>query len=108
MGRVSRPGPLRGGPGPERIREVVDSLVKDENRKQAYLAFAQELMFAERRSARRDSSEVRMQKPECRMAGYTPEPVKRVVMKWFRRGLSGHLLWLIGKELIPEPEVFHG
>jgi len=25
---------------------------------------------------------------------------KRVVMKWFRRGLSGHLMWLIGRSIL--------
>jgi len=25
---------------------------------------------------------------------------KRVVMKWFRRGLSGHLMWLIGDRIL--------
>jgi len=28
---------------------------------------------------------------------------KRVVMKWFGRGLSGHLMWLIGKEVLGTP-----
>ena len=37
---------------------------------------------------------------------------KLVVMKWFRRGLSGKLLALVGHEIarrtFPEPEARHG
>jgi hypothetical protein len=36
---------------------------------------------------------------------------KRVVQRWFERGLSGHVLWAIGKELmmmlLPQPRVVH-
>jgi hypothetical protein len=39
-------------------------------------------------------------------------PTKQVVMKWFRRGLSGKLLALVGHEIVrrtfPEPEARHG
>jgi hypothetical protein len=108
MSRVERPGPRRENPQEARIRAVVDSLVSDDSASDVYVQFARELMLAQRRSQRPDNSERRMQKPGCGVAGYTPELVKRVVTKWFRRGLSGHLLWLIGEELMPKPEVFHG
>ena len=103
MRRRERQQPGHESPHEQRLREVVSELVQEESQKAAYLAFAHELMAAQRRSARQDSSESRYQKPECRMGGYTPEPVKRVVMKWFRRGLSGHLMWLIGKEVLGTP-----
>jgi hypothetical protein len=99
MGRRKTPKPEHQGPHEQRLREVVSELVQEESQKAAYLAFAHELMAARRRSARQDSPEFRYQKPECRMGGYTPEPVKRVVMKWFRRGLSGHLMRLIGDRI---------
>ena len=87
-------------PSEERLLRVVEASGLEPGQEEAGLAFARELMLAERRSARRDNSEVRNQKPECRMGGYTPEPVKRVVMKWLRRGLSGRTLWRIGEALI--------
>jgi hypothetical protein len=114
-----------------------------------YVAFARELMLAERRSARQDNSEIRNQRPECRKrdgepttdvlsdrgrsgqrrwtqirgremsptpgtanrklgtARMRPRPfpdysrrTKSIVAKWFRRGASGHLMWLIGKALL--------
>ena len=83
-----------------RLWAIVDSLVTDVSEKAAYLAFAQELMYAQRRSERPGSSESRGQRPESRVAGYTPEPIKRIVMKWFQRGLSGRLMWLIGQEVL--------
>jgi hypothetical protein len=97
--RHSRPS-HHESPHEPRLRAVVESLVKDSSEKEAYLAFAHELTRALRRSERQDRPEFRNQKPEFRVAGYTPEPVKRVVVKWFRRGLSGHLMWLIGKEIL--------
>lgn len=100
MSRRKRPQPEHRSPHELRLWAVVDSLVTDSSQKTAYLAFAHELMIAQRRSARQDGPEFRNQKPECRMGGYTPEPVKRVVMKWFRRGLSGHLMWLIGDAVL--------
>ena len=108
MGRVSRPGPLRGGPGRERILVVVNSLVKDENRKQAYLAFAQELVHAERASYSVRGSPMRklgtVPRSACVELGAVQSPfsrrTKRVVQKYFGRGLHGNLLWLIGQEVL--------
>ena len=100
MSRRHRHPPHGESPHELRLRAVVDSLVVDSSEKAAYIAFARELMAAQRRSTRPDSPEFRYQKPECSMGGYTPEPVKRVVMKWFRRGLSGHLMWLIGRSVL--------
>jgi len=66
------------------LREIVDVFVADESQKPAYLAFARELM----------STVHRLPVPDF-------EPgTKRVVMKWFERGLHGRLLWLVGSAAI--------
>jgi len=57
-------------------------------------------MLAERRSARQDNSECRMQISDCRIGGSANEAVKRIVAKWFERGLHGNLLWLIGEAIL--------
>ena len=84
--------PHRESPHELRLRAIVDSLVADSSEKAAYVAFARELVAAERSSSfvRRPSSEV----PDFSMR------TKRVVAKWFRRGLSGHLMWLIGRSVL--------
>jgi len=105
MSRRKRPQPEHRSPHELRLREIVNELVSDDSQKQAYLAFARELMIAQRRSARPESPEFRNQKPEFRIAGYTPEPAKRVVEKWFRRGLHGKLLWLIGEAILGEARI---
>lgn len=71
---------------------IVDSLVNYGSEKMAYLAFAQELMAAVLSSSfvHRSSTDV---------ADFLPR-TKRVVAKWFRRRLSGHLMWLIGREVL--------
>ncbi len=83
----------------EFLREVVAEVVPEEECER-YVVFARELVRAERRSARPEKSEFRNQKPQGRVAGYTPEPVKRVVMKHFRRGLHGNLMRRIGERLM--------
>jgi hypothetical protein len=88
MKRRKRQQPEHESPHEQRLREIVDVLVHDDYQKQAYLAFARE--FA--------SSVHRVPAPDF-------EPgTKRVVMKWFRRGLSGHRLWLIGRALMRDPD----
>jgi hypothetical protein len=76
----------------QHLREIVDELVPDDSQKAAYLAFAHEFMAAGRSSSfvRRSSS----QAPDFSMR------TKRVVQKWFGRGLRGNLLWLIGQEVL--------
>ncbi len=86
----------------EFLREVVAEVVPEEEWDR-YLVFARELVLAERRAARQENSEFRIQRPECRVAGYTPKPVQRVVMKHFRRGLHGNLMWRIGERLMGRP-----
>lgn len=100
MSTCERPGPRRERPEEERIREVVDSVVDDDSMKEAYVAFAHELVRAERAS-------YNVHLCSLRFPDYGRR-TKMVVMKWFQRGLSGKVMWLIGEQLIPKPEVFHG
>jgi hypothetical protein len=93
MSRCERPEPRPDNPHEMRIRAVVDALVTEDSEKATYIQFARELT----RSSRHAS-------PSGAFPDFSIE-TKRIVAKWFRRGLSGHLLWLIGKELIPVPEV---
>jgi hypothetical protein len=116
MSRKKRQESEHRNPHEMRLWAIVDSLVTDSSEKAAYLSFARELMLAERHRLPPDNSEVRDQKPEFRtgegkppraprtpMARPFPDfsrRTKRVVEKWFRRGLSGHLMWLIGQEAL--------
>jgi hypothetical protein len=100
MSRHDCHSPHRQGPHELRLWAIVDSLVTDVSEKEAYLAFARELMMAERHGRPPDSPEFRVQKPESRIGGPADEAVKRIVEKWFRRGLSGHLMWLIGEAML--------
>ena len=92
-------------PHEQHMREIVDELVPDDSQKQAYISFARELTVAERRSRSPDNPEFRNQKPECRIAGYTNEVTKRIVQKWFGRGLSGRLMWLIGEAVLGKARI---
>ncbi len=104
MSRRKRPQPEHGSPHEQHLRDIVDELVHEESQKAAYLAFAHELAMAERRqplcagipgySPRRDSPRIPSPVPDY------SEATKRVVEKWFRRGLSGHLMWLIGQVVL--------
>lgn len=143
---------------PERQpRPSLEAIVRDcgcpADELEYYVAFARELLLAERRSARQNSSEFRNQSSERRTtvgghpqitqmtqivhgrraernpqitqiprigvpalrtgnrklgtATTRPFPdysrrTKDVVAKWFRRGLSGHLMWLIGEAILGE------
>ena len=92
--------PHHESPHEQRLREIVEELVPEDYQKDAYVAFARELMLAERRSARQDNSECRMQISDCRIGGSANEAVKRIVAKWFERGLQGRLLWRIGEAIL--------
>ena len=74
----------------------IEAVVRDcrvpEERFDDYLRFALELYVTLRRGERRHRRE------GC-PTDYS-RPTKLVVMKWFRRGLHGYLLWAIGAALI--------
>ena len=86
MSRRNCHPPHHESPHEQHLREIVDELVPDDSQKQAYLAFALELTRTIRRAPVPDF-----------------EPcTKRVVQKYFERGLHGHLLWLVGQAVTQE------
>jgi hypothetical protein len=116
MSRKKRQESEHRNPHEMRLWAIVDSLVTDSSEKAAYLSFARELVIEQRRKALPDSPEFRIQRAESRVGEVKPprtprtpmarpfpdfsRRTKRVVEKWFRRGLSGHLMWLIGQEVL--------
>ena len=124
MSRRKRPQPEHGSPHEQHLRDIVDELVQEESQKAAYLAFAHELAAVQRRAytvhrviptkrsagrnlaakqAGRDpSSDLGVTGTTMRhrrFPDYSME-TKRIVAKWFERGLSGHLMWLIGEAIL--------
>ena len=89
-------------PHEQRLREIVDVLVPEDPQKPAYLAFARE--FA--RTMRRPPKMGTVPRDACVELGVVQSPfsegTKRVVQKWFERGLHGHLLWLVGQAVMQE------
>jgi hypothetical protein len=96
--------------------------VVPEGERSAYLPFARELRATLRLQPPRFLDGTGHD-PECRTLGSCPSPVKspprvldfsrstkRVVMRWFRRGLSGRLMRLVGQRLIEQlfPQVKDG
>jgi hypothetical protein len=71
-------------PSEERLRGIVAASGLEPGQEEAGLAFARELVASMRRAPDPDFS----------------RRTKLVVMKWFRRGLSGRTLWRIGEALI--------
>ncbi|MBM3330252.1 hypothetical protein FJY68_00190 [candidate division WOR-3 bacterium] len=99
----------------EMLREVVSAVVPEEEQER-YLVFARELYATLRHARTSESAESRIQRPEPRVrTGDHPQVTqirqivpfpdftrrtKRVVLKWFRRGLRGNLMWRIGVGLL--------
>ena len=73
-------------PHEQRLRMIVSLFVPDGPERLAYLAFARELT----RSIHRDP-----------VTDYE-RGTKLVVMRWFKRGLRGHLLWLVGQAVVKD------
>jgi hypothetical protein len=85
-----------------------------------YVAFARELVRAERAQQRKQQAQAQapgtgpvLQTGNWKLgaARMRPRPfpdysrrTKSIVAKWFRRGLSGHLMWLIGKAVLGKLE----
>jgi hypothetical protein len=84
MRRRQEHRPHHESPHEQRLREIVDEVVPDGPQKPAYLQFARELVTSMHRAPDPDFS----------------RRTKRIVGKWFRRGMSGHALWRIGEALI--------
>lgn len=124
MKRRHRHQPHHESPHEARLREVVDELIPDTERRPVYLQFARELDLSLRRpppalviprepgdsrnlSANRNLSDpstpVGVTGPATTRNRYFPDfstRTKRVVARWLRRGLSGRTLWRIGEALI--------
>jgi hypothetical protein len=132
MRRRERQQPEHGSPHEQRLREIVDMFVHDDNEKAAYLAFARDLMAAERHApfglvipreqgdSRNLSANRSLRDPSisrgCATVGTSgvtgpmskrPWPLpdfgrrtKRVVAKWFARGLHGNIMWRIGDAIL--------
>ena len=79
-GKAKQPGRRHSG---EFLLEVVSAVVPDRER-ELYLPFARELYTTLHRPPLPDFS----------------RRTKLVVQKWFQRGLSGHVMWLIGQLLL--------
>jgi hypothetical protein len=92
MRRRERQQPEHGSPHEQPLREIVDEFVPDCSEKPAYVVFARELARAER-----DSYIVH--RPSFRVPDYSAR-TKRIVQKWFERGLRGRLLRLIGQAVL--------
>jgi len=99
MNRRKWPRPEHRSPHELRLWAIVDSLVTDISEKAAYLAFARELMLSLRRGPRMGDSPTEQRVGLAAVQSPFSAGTKRVVQKWFERGLSGHLMWLIGREL---------
>ena len=78
-----RPGGPAGHPDGF-LRELVGTLACPHEQRAAYLTFAFELYRT-------------LARPP--VPGFSHH-TQRVVMKWFRRGLSGKLMWLIGEAIL--------
>ena len=86
MGRKKHPLPPSGPPQEPRhvLARIVAGLDCPEEQRPFYLTFALELYHTLHRP------------PVPGFSYYT----QRVVLKWFHRGLSGRLLWLIGYQIV--------
>jgi len=100
MSRRKRPQPEHRSPHEQRLRGIVDEIVSDDSQKQAYLAFARELTLSVRRGPKMGDSPSEQRVGLAAVQSPFSEETKRVVQKWFERGLSGHLLWLIGEAVL--------
>ena len=124
MSRRNCHPPHHESPHEQRLREIVDELVPDDSQKQAYLAFAHELTAVQRRaytvhrviptkrSAGRNLAAKQAGRDPSSGLGVTGTTMrhrrfpdysmgtKRIVAKWFARGLHGNLLWRVGEAIL--------
>jgi len=113
MRRRHQQQPRHERPRKARLREVVDELIPDTERRPEYLQFARELDLSLRRPLKRQAQarglEMTLQTGNWKLETATMRRrrfpdfsmrTKRIVAKWFRRGLHGRALWRIGEALI--------
>jgi hypothetical protein len=114
MSRRQTHRPHHESPHEARLREVVCEMVPDPRQRPVYLRFARELDMSLRRPLKRQAQ------AQAQAGGLTLETgnwklgtattrnrhfpdfrirTKRVVARWFRRGLSGRAMWRIGQAL---------
>jgi hypothetical protein len=96
MERRKRQQPERENPHEARIVRAVEAAGVTDELRPYYLAFARELDLALRQEPQL-KPQAASHKPQAPDFGIR---TKRCVEKWFRRGLSGHRLWLIGEALL--------
>ncbi|MCX6841305.1 MAG: hypothetical protein NTX53_03335, partial [candidate division WOR-3 bacterium] len=88
MERRKKQEPEHESPHETRIVRAVEAAGVSDDDRPFYLTFARELDVCLRHSRGPD---------------FSPE-TKRLVMKWFGRGLSGHKLWLVCEALLHHPD----
>jgi len=92
--------PHHESPHEQRLREIVDELVPDDYQKQAYLSFARELAMSLRRGLKMGGCHSEQHVGPAAVQSPFSADTKRVVQKWFERGLHGNLLLLIGEAIL--------
>ena len=92
--------PHHESPHEQRLREIVDELVPDDSQKQAYVAFARELAISLRRGPKMGDSPSEQRVGLAAVQSPFSAGTKRVVMKWFARGLHGNILRRIGDAIL--------
>jgi len=92
--------PHHESPHEMRLREIVDELVPDDSQKQAYLAFARGLAMSLRRGPKMGDCPSEQHVGPAAVQSPFSADTKRVVQKYFERGLRGDLLWLIGDAIL--------
>jgi hypothetical protein len=105
MRRRKRPQPEHRSPHEQRLREIVDGLVMDNSEKEAYVAFGHELARSVRRGPKMGDSPSEQRVRLAAVQSPFSEETKRIVQKWFGRGLSGHLMWLIGEAVLGKARI---
>ena len=98
--RTRQPGRRHSG---ELLLLAVNAVVPDDER-ELYLPFARELYATLHQSRKLGtvprSANVGLGAVQSPFSADFSRRTKMTVMKWFRRGLSGHLMWLIGERLM--------
>ena len=98
--RASQHGHRHSG---ELLLRAVCAVVPDDER-ELYLPFARELYATLRQSRKLGtvprSANVGLGAVQSPFSADFSRKTKMTVMEWFRRGLSGHLMWLIGERLL--------
>ena len=93
MERRKKQEPEHESPHETRVVRAVEAAGVSDEERPFYLDFAQELDLS-----LRHGQQLKPQAPDFSTG------TKRIVAKWFGRGLSGHKLWLVGEALLHYPD----